>query len=199
MLKRDRIHEWLRAEHRKHDRIPAVADVARHFRISSMTAREHLLALADEGRLTYVTQGRGRSPIITLQHEPRGIPLVGDIAAGLPAGATPDPEGYLDAFPPNHYALRVRGDSMADRIVEGDIVILKRQLPARPGEICAVRIDGDDTTLKYLEWDNARRDVTLRPHNAAFPTITLPAADVVIDGVVRGVLHNELAKEIVVT
>jgi repressor LexA len=200
MLKREVIFQWMQAEYRRRGRVPSVAEVARRFGVSGMTAREHLLGLANDGHITYLPLGRGRSPIITLRSSERGVPLVGDIAAGLPAGATPDPEGYLEAFPPNHFALRVRGDSMADRIVEGDVVILKRRRPSRTGEICAVRVDGDDTTLKYVDWVSAHpSELTLRPHNPTYPTLTLAAADVLVDGVVRGLLHKDLAKEIVVT
>jgi repressor LexA len=200
MLKRHRIHQFLEAEYRETGRVPTVAEVARRFRISNMTSREHLLALAGDGTLTYRTLGRGRSPIITLKPATRGVPLIGDIAAGSPAGATADPEGYLETFPPNHFALRVRGDSMADRIVDGDVVILKRHLPTRTGEICAVRVDDDDTTLKYLDWSSSRPNtVTLRPHNTTYPTLTLGRDDVVVDGVFRGLLNSDLAKEIIVT
>src|SRR5256714_8990015 len=74
------------------------------------------------------------------------LPLVGQIAAGGPLLADQNVEGYV-AVPETlrgDFLLRVRGDSMIDAgILDGDIVVVKRQEDARNGQI-VVALAGDD-------------------------------------------------------
>lgn len=179
--------------------LPELAEVARTFGISYPTLREHLQALAGKGHLSLVSRGPGRSPRLTLRRRPGGIPLFGEIAAGLPAGAYPEPEGHL-TLPglEGGFALRVRGDSMAERIQEGDVVLLQEGQPQRSGEICAVRVEGDETTLKYLDWSGSPRRYVLRPHNPAYPTMRVDPAALHVDGVFRSLLRGEVVQQLLV-
>lgn len=189
------ILEALRAAQERGDGPLELSALARGFGISYPTLREHLEALQAKGELTLESRGPGRSPRLTLRTIPRGLPLFGEIAAGVPVGSYPEPEGHLGLRAmPDQFALRVRGDSMADRIEHGDVVLLQRTQPQRSGEICAVRVGEDESTLKYLEWQGPvarRKRYRLRPHNPAYPTIVVPAAELHIDGVMRGLLRGE--------
>ncbi len=180
--------------------LPELTALARTFDITYPTLREHLKALEAKGKLTVKARGPGRSPVITLHGSNYGVPLFGEIAAGLPVGAYPNPDGHLALRGrPDQFALRVRGDSMADRIENGDVVLLHRAGPQRSGEICAVRVGEDESTLKYLDWQpgNSRPlEYRLRPHNNAFPTLTVPAEELHIDGVFRGLLRGDVVQEL---
>ena len=180
--------------------LPELTALARSFEITYPTLREHLRALEAKGKLTVKTRGPGRSPVITLHGGSYGVPLFGEIAAGLPVGAYPNPEGHLALRGrPDQFALRVRGDSMADRIEDGDVVLLHRSEPQRSGEICAVRVGEDESTLKYLDWQpgsSRPREYRLRPHNQAFPTLTVSAEELHIDGVFRGLLRGDVVQEL---
>jgi repressor LexA len=88
---------------------------------------------------------------------------------------------------------------MADRIENGDVVLLHRADPQRSGEICAVRVGEDESTLKYLDWQPGSSrplEYRLRPHNNAFPTLTVPAEELHIDGVFRGLLRGDVVQEL---
>ncbi len=188
------ILEALRASYDRGEGPPELSALARSFGISYPTLREHLQALASKGELTLESRGPGRSPRLTLRSQPRGLPLFGEIAAGVPVGSYPEPEGLLALrTQPDQFALRVRGDSMAERIEHGDVVLLQRTQPSRSGEICAVRVGEDESTLKYLEWTGGSKPkrYLLRPHNPAYPTIAVPPAELHIDGVMRGLLRGE--------
>lgn len=177
--------------------LPDLAEVARAFDIRYPTLREHLDALARKGLIRLEGRGPGRSPRLTLSRPVGGVPLFGEIAAGLPAGAYPEPEGRLALRgTEGSFALRVRGDSMAERIQEGDVVLLQRGRPQRSGEICAVRVGGDETTLKYLEWSGSPPRYTLRPHNPAYPTLRADPASLHIDGVFRSLLRGEVVEQL---
>src|SRR5512146_1864369 len=77
------------------------------------------------------------------------LPLVGEIAAGGPLLAEENVEDYLAVPEPlsrggEEFLLRVKGDSMIDAgILEGDLVVVRRQQTARDGEI-VVALAGQD-------------------------------------------------------
>jgi repressor LexA len=85
-----------------------------------------------------------------------GIPILGQIAAGVPIealqneiGRITPPEELLGAG--DHFALEVKGDSMIQAgILDGDVVILKRTETADSGDIVVALIDSEEATLKRL-------------------------------------------------
>ncbi|MCQ2437114.1 MAG: helix-turn-helix domain-containing protein [Clostridia bacterium] len=81
----------------------------------------------------------------------RRVPLLGEIAAGVPIECRQEEEVLTcDESIPCDFALRVRGDSMIGaRILDGDIVFIRQQDDVDDGTIAAVWIDGD-TTLKRV-------------------------------------------------
>lgn len=199
-LKQMQILEALRNAYLRQGQLPDLTGLARSFGIRYPTLREHLNALEAKGLIRIETRGPGRSPHITLLGDVGGVPLFGEIAAGVPVGSYPDPDAYLSLRGrPDHFALRVRGDSMADRIENGDVVVLQQTRPQSSGEICAVRVGEDETTLKYLDWQGPHAaNYRLRPHNPAYPVLTVPATDIHIDGVFRGLLRGDVIQELLV-
>ena len=171
-LKQFRILDALRESWERDGRQPDLSGLAREFGISYPTLREHLAALEAKGHLSVTSRGPGRSPEIRLLDDllggaimpGHGVPVYGEIVAGLPLGSYPEPEGYL-RIPgeAEGFALRVRGDSMAERIEDGDLVLLSPRLPQRSGEICALRVGDDEATLKYLDWSGAQPSRYGRP------------------------------------
>jgi repressor LexA len=106
--------------------------------------------------------------------EIRRLPLVGSIAAGGPILAEENIEDELGVPEPlgrnADFLLRVRGDSMVNAgILDGDIVVIKRQEDARNGEIVAALVGDDESaneaTVKRFFRDGTR--VRLQPENDA--------------------------------
>jgi repressor LexA len=85
-----------------------------------------------------------------------GIPIIGQIAAGVPIEALQNEIGRIT--PPeellgsgDHFALEVKGYSMIQAgILDGDVVILKRTETADSGDIVVALIDAEEATLKRL-------------------------------------------------
>ncbi len=81
------------------------------------------------------------------------IPLLGQIAAGLPIYAEENIEGWLWTdrnHGAEYFGLRVRGDSMnAAGIGDGDIVIVRKQDLVEPGDIAVVLVDECATVKRY--------------------------------------------------
>jgi repressor LexA len=144
---------------------------------------EHLRA---KGYIEW-TEGKARTIRMT-QEARRGVPILGAIAAGSLVDAFPDTEvEYLDlaglSLKPTYFALRVRGDSMIDAMIDsGDIVILKPVSDPKllkNGTIVAARVQ-DQTTLKYFQRKGNK--VTLQPANKNYTPIEVSASQVDVQG-----------------
>ncbi len=104
-----------------------------------------------------------------------GVPLLGRISAGAPILADENVEEYLAipagyATEDDHFALRVGGDSMVGAgILDGDVVVVRRQSTADPGDVVAALVQGpaeDEATVKRLHLNGGR--VVLMPENPAY-------------------------------
>jgi len=122
-----------------------------------------------------------------------GIPIIGRVAAGLLAGAEEEIEGYVsldEMFPARDdlFALRVKGQSMKDRgILDGDVVVVRRQQHAREGD-AVVALVGDDATVKTFR--RTADAIELVPENPDFPTLRFEGEDEVrVAGVVVGLVR----------
>lgn len=84
---------------------------------------------------------------------PRRIPVLGRVAAGIPIEAIEDIidwEDIAEDAPGEYFGLKIKGDSMMPRIVEGDVVIVHSQPDAESGDVVIVQINGDTATCKRL-------------------------------------------------
>ena len=83
----------------------------------------------------------------------RRIPVLGRVAAGIPIDAIEDIidwEDVTENAPGEYFGLKIKGDSMMPRIVEGDVVIVHSQPDAESGDVVIVQINGDTATCKRL-------------------------------------------------
>lgn len=92
--------------------------------------------------------------------EKKKFPLLGTVACGQPILATENFEGYIESGSNIHadFCLKANGDSMINaRILDGDIVFIRKQEMVENGEIAAVLIE-DEATLKrfYMSDDEIR-------------------------------------------
>ena len=84
------------------------------------------------------------------------IPVIGTVAAGIPIEAIENIIDYEEipkemAQSSEYFALKIKGDSMAPRILNGDVVIVKKQSDVDSGDIAIVLINGDEATVKCLK------------------------------------------------
>jgi repressor LexA len=121
------------------------------------------------------------------------LPLVGEIAAGGPLLADQNVEDYLgvpDTLS-GDFLLRVKGESMVNAgILDGDIVVVKRQQDARNGDI-VVALAGDDETADEATVKSFYREsgrIRLQPENDSLEPIY--AQHVEILGKVTGVFRS---------
>ncbi|MFI9505288.1 transcriptional repressor LexA [Nocardia sp. NPDC052566] len=155
---------------------------------SSSSVSKHLKSLEDRG---FLRRGPAMSRPIDVRlflqasapQEQRddsvAVPVVGDIAAGVPILAEEHTDDTMTL--PRElvgrgtvFGLRVRGDSMIDAaICDGDIVVVRKQHEAHSGEIVAAMIDGEATVKVYRRRNG---HVYLEPRNPAYDVIDGDAA-----------------------
>ncbi|MCA9874065.1 MAG: transcriptional repressor LexA [Ardenticatenaceae bacterium] len=130
------------------------------------------------------------------------VPLLGDIVAGEPIevgsgdfavydedDAIEVSSAMLKGRVDDLFALRVNGESMIDAMVnDGDIVIMRKQETANNGDMVAVWLAGDTTTLKYFYYDGDR--IRLQPANPTMKPIYVEPEDVRVQGKVMMVLRQ---------
>lgn len=101
------------------------------------------------------------------------IPVLGRVPAGIPLEAIEDIIDF-EEIPADmvrgdseYFGLRVSGDSMYPKYLEGDIIIVRRQDTCENGQDCVVYVNGYDATLKtvYL-LDNG--GIRLQPVNPQY-------------------------------
>lgn len=121
--------------------------------------------------------------------ETERLPLVGQVACGTPILAEQNITEYVDVPKVAHanFVLKCKGDSMAPRIQDGDLVYVRKQPMVENGELAAVRID-DEATLKrvYL----APGQMILQAENPAYAPMVYTGSqleDVAIEGKIVGI------------
>lgn len=92
------------------------------------------------------------------------VSVLGKVAAGVPISAQEDIIGSIWTDK-ECFALKVKGDSMSPRIMDGDIVLVKKQESAEDGDLVIAEIEGE-ATCKVLK--RSHGSVMLVPFNAAF-------------------------------
>lgn len=124
------------------------------------------------------------------------VPVIGDVAAGVPIAATQHfedsvylPRGFI-IRQAETFALTVKGDSMINiGIDKGDIVIVHRQQTADAGDVVIALIDGEATMKTYRPMGS---DILLQSENYNYEPIIMHASDIEINGKVIGVLKNNV-------
>lgn len=108
------------------------------------------------------------SNIIPVPPASKTVPLLGTIACGVPilAEENLDGEVSLPDFIHADFALRCKGDSMVDaRILDGDIVYIRKQPDVENGEIAAVLIDDEATLKRVYKYPG---QIVLQPANSKY-------------------------------
>ncbi len=200
---------FIREYHAEHQYMPSVREIQAACDISSTSVVDYnLRILQREGqvrRAPDISRGLEITDGSPTRRAPErvAIPVIGNIAAGAPLPvATPD--GWHSentetiGLPPELtprdveelYALRVKGTSMIDALVDdGDVVVLRAVRDAHDGEMVAAWIKStEETTLKrfYREGDRVR----LQPANSQMDAIMVPADDVEVQGRVVAVFRR---------
>jgi len=196
--------EFMRHFTERHGVPPAVREIAERFGFTARAAFDHLRALERKGMLERRVTGKRASRTLVLPEGRSGgrggrseIPVLGRIAAGVPITAVENREDTIPLAPEwlgtagaEVFALHVRGDSMVNaHIVDGDLVVVRRQETATSGDIVAALLDGEATVKRFARHGET---VELRPeHPSMKPIVVSPGSrEIQILGKVIAVLRH---------
>ncbi|HEY7467629.1 MAG TPA: transcriptional repressor LexA [Dehalococcoidia bacterium] len=193
--KQSSILHFIRDFIREHDYPPSIRDIQDGCSISSTSVVDYNLKALE--RLGYIRRDREVSRAIELvgRARMRTVPVVGQIAAGQPI-PVPAPDTWsqqdfeeeievtdqMTKGRENVFALRVKGTSMIDALVnDGDLVLMEQTASWDDGDMVAVWLkDRQETTLKKIYHEGNR--VRLQPANATMDPIYADARDVEVQG-----------------
>ena len=202
--KQRKVLEYLRRFMERHGYAPSVRDIAEGCGLKSPPVAQYYLDVLE--KKGFIGRIKGVSRSITLPLRPgaslKQVPLLGVIAAGSPI-ALPEndtwnltPEEMVDVSDDilrgrtNVFALKVRGTSMIDALVDdGDTVLLTQTGTAEDGAMVAVWLqDRNEVTLKKIYREGNR--IRLQPANRYMEPIFCDPGNVEIQGRVIGIIRK---------
>lgn len=156
---------------------PTVSEIAEHTGICRATTGRYLKDMREHGTINYTGH---RSIILSDPTETREaiikVPLLGTVSCGELKFA----EGSVEEYIPlpvalfgkdDYFMLRANGDSMVEAdIRDGDIVLIRRQNYADPGQI-VVALTEEEATLKRFYPEPEKNRVRLHQENKAMKDI----------------------------
>ena len=195
--KQRRFFSYLEREITRTWKAPSLRQAATEMGVSHAAISQLIKALEEKGVLkrdsrysrTIHLLNRARETASIMRW--REVPVVGNIAAGLPLYAQQEWGGSIvvdaDIYRgSNLFALKVTGDSMKDAaILDGDLVICEPRQFAENGEIVVALINQEEATVKrfFLR----EKQIDLHPENPAYKPVNYNFNQVLVQGKVIGV------------
>jgi repressor LexA len=176
------------------DHPPSYDELCRGLGLTSRgSLHKHIQALIQAGLVEPMEGSQRGIRLVEQLQEEEGIPFLGNIAAGRPIEAIPQPEymrvpeELLGSKP--CYVLQVSGDSMIEEgILDGDYAVIEQRDCARNGEIVVALVNNEEATLKRIEQHPGK--VILHPANARMEAMSYAPDAVQVQGVLRGLLRS---------
>lgn len=163
---------------------PSQKEIAEHFGLAQNAIYQLITYLKKKGYLEDSSVHRGlrlSEEYLTSKEQPKGLPVVGRVAAGEPILAEQNITDYMDIetlVKKQHkdaFLLKIVGDSMIDEgIMNGDYVIVRPQTTIENGQIGVALLD-DEATVKriFIKADQ----LILKPANPKYKTKTYKRGD----------------------
>ena len=177
-VKQQRFLNYLEARVARTGKIPSLRRAATDMGVSHAAISQLIKALEKKGMVKRDGRYSRTVHLLNRARETSGImrwqevPVIGNIAAGLPLYAQQEWAGsvVLDAAiyrGSNLFALKVTGDSMKGAaILDGDLVVCEPRQFAEDGEIIVALIHLEEATVK--RFFRRKNHIELRPENPAY-------------------------------
>jgi repressor LexA len=168
---------FIRSYLNKHKYPPTIREIAGNFSISVKGAYDHVKALEKKEKIRCnINRSRALELIgpDTEEEEFITIPIIGNVAAGVPLFAEENREGTVKLPATSlkkgkHFALQVKGDSMQDAgIIDGDLAIFLHRNTADNGNIVVAMVNEAVTLKRFFKEKNR---VKLKAENPVYPPI----------------------------
>lgn len=177
---------------------PTVREIAEYINADSPRAASYYLDQLESKGYIRRTSDTTRNIVLVAGKEGQKlqdiiqVPVVGWTAAGQAIWSEQNIEEWIPISRrffkyggDDIYLLKVKGNSMAPDIESGDMIIVKKQYIADPGEVVVALLGEETTVKKYLPRED---HILLQPNNKDFEPMLVFPDEVRIQGVVQGVL-----------
>ncbi len=195
----DVLEKYINEYHQKHTQAPSITEISTDLGIPRTTVHRYLTHLKEQGVLIADKAGRSLPKLAEKERNSTiSLPVLGAVSCGIPKYAEENIEEYV-RVPASwfgageFFALRADGESMINAGVDdGDLVIIRKQESADPGQIVVALIDNEDATLKRYRPQANNQYIDLVPENDKFKirTVDLSYETLVIQGVAVKVLKD---------
>lgn len=172
---------------------PTQKEIQENFGFKSLgSVQDYIKYLTAGGYLNNDSHSvRGLMPS-AVQQNSEDIPLLGNIAAGIPIEAVENSD--IISVPVHmlgrgqHYALKVKGESMIEEgILSGDVAIIRHSTQAENGQIVVAVVDNETTLKKYFK---RSKQIELHPANKTMKPIIIKDKECEIRGLLVGILRT---------
>lgn len=110
---------------------------------------------------------------------------IGTVRAGFDGAVDEIPTGRKIEIPASmisgdkkdYFVLRVKGDSMYPRLLDGDTILCKRCDSVDSGSLAVILYNGDEATVKKVHYVQGEDWLELIPANPEYPTKRIEGAD----------------------
>ena len=149
---------------------PSTTKIAEAVGVSRGTAYKYLVAMNDNGMIEYDGQDIQTPVTKKLNKDTSQTAIVGSVPCGSPQYEEENIEEYI-SLPTaifgkgDFFILRTSGQSMIEAgIDDGDLVVVKKQVEAKEGDIVVVLVDNQNTLKRYFR-DDENKKIILHPEN----------------------------------
>ena len=192
--KKQKFVEYIKTFISTNDRPPTFVEIMNGLGFKSLgTVNWYIVELEKEGMIQRIKGHNGKRALSILEENiSNKLPMLGLVAAGMPIDVYDNIE-YIDVpskyINNENYVLKVAGDSMEkEGILNGDYIVVKKMILARPGDTIVAIVNGEATLKKYFVGGNG---IELHPRNDNFEIIYIsPEDEFYIQGQVLGVFRE---------
>ena len=195
----DKLENYINDYQQKQGYSPSISDMVRDLGMPQTTVYRYITHMKENGMIDI--KGRGKIATREMEKTKRAtikLPILGAVSCGIPKYAEENIEEYVQVPASwfgigEFFALRADGQSMINAgIDDGDLVIVRKQEYAEPGQIIVALIDNEDATLKRYRPIGDGHYIDLVPENDKFKvrTVDLSCETLIIQGVAVKVLKD---------
>ena len=190
----DRIIVYVEDYFKSNGYSPTITQIGKALGIARCTVHRYIDYMKENGILRYSNNEISTDVTMKVKSDVSFAGISGTIPCGTPEEQAEQVETYIP-LPSSlvgrgdFFILKAKGESMIDAGIDsGDLVVVRKQKTAKEGEIIAALVDGSESTLKTLTFDEDR-NVVLHPENATMKDIR-PMTGFEIQGVAVYVLKK---------
>jgi repressor LexA len=191
--KQKEVYDYICAYLDEHGTSPTQLEIKEYFGFKSLgSVQDYIKYLVNGGYLRNDSNAvRGLVPVTHAEPSVE-IPLLGKVAAGNPIEVVegqetiPVPRTMLKQG--THFALTVTGQSMIeDGILDGDVIIIKKQQTANNGDTVVATVDHEATVKRFYKKSSK---IELHPANSSMKPIIVSDQEFQIKGILVGLLRQ---------